>query len=192
MIALVEIAEVGRDLGSLGRRPDSVVPIELSSIRRQSELRVGAEIGGDLPSLHLVHAHRIGLEGGVGGLKLCLHLVPGRACCAGARAGAKTSSKALIAEARKRRKGCFHTHSFARAFTRLSGRWKEARKKTVRRAIRRLAGAILDGCQGGVGHKSRPETAGRCKTKIGNESPENAGRGNSATAEKTECWITQT
>src|ERR1019366_3984668 len=48
-------------------------------IHGERSRRIGAQKSRDLGGPHLVHAEGIGLEGGVGGFKLCLDLIPAKA-----------------------------------------------------------------------------------------------------------------
>src|ERR1700757_2518122 len=72
----MQITERVRQLGAFGRLPYSAMWSELSAIRRERVLRIWPEIRRNLFSLHLVYIYRIGLQGGVGTLKLRLHLLP--------------------------------------------------------------------------------------------------------------------
>ena len=90
VVALVEVAEAGLLVGSLEGLPDAVLGGDLGAVDQGGELRVGAQVGGDLLGAGFVDVVGVGLERGVGGLKLRLHLVPGeRLLGVGERANGK-------------------------------------------------------------------------------------------------------
>ena len=78
VLALMQIAEVGRQVRSLERLIAAVVRRNRGPIRRHRELRIRPQIRRDLLRLHLVHVRLVGLQHRVGRLELRLHLLPGQ------------------------------------------------------------------------------------------------------------------
>ena len=77
VVALVQVAEAGRDERALQRLPNAVVGRDLCAVHGSGELRIGPQIGRDLLGPHLVHVVGVGLQRRVGGFKPRLDLVPG-------------------------------------------------------------------------------------------------------------------
>ncbi len=77
VLAFVQVTNGGRNLCARERPVDSLIASELGPIRRESEVRIGTQIGCDLGGPRLVNVELRGFQGRVRGLELVLNLLPG-------------------------------------------------------------------------------------------------------------------
>ena len=76
VFALMQVTEVGLFGCALEWSPDPIVRCDLRAIRRECELRIGAEKGSNFLRLHLLHIGRIRFQQPDCRLELRFHLVP--------------------------------------------------------------------------------------------------------------------